>query len=401
MKQKRLINLATLVVAMAAPVYASAATKASGPGTAPVDFQLSAKAGLGYDSNAYKAPSSSYIDLAAGNAVVNPSAKSGFFVPFEVEAKAAKNRTQNVTLLGSAGLDGSQYAGAVSSASQYSAALNGGAKYVLSRDGKAENSLYGGAIIEKHNQVYVDHDSGATKTTAGGADISTRYNYMSLGGEVKYKHGTGSIDYGFNGKLLQNNYDNPPGVNQLDHTYISLGAEASMPTFAQTRLSLSVDHRIRDYANRHARDAQGTLANANPLLVYTEDAIGATLRKRFSERWLAYFDLDLSQRADNFVGYNDYSQNRIGGRVLYEQGDIKGRVALHHWSRDYPNGFAFDKPAGGAKTYSGNDLKVSAELAHGKNTAFWAEVVYDSQTATDLRYDYVRTVVMGGMSWKY
>ncbi|HEY0665750.1 MAG TPA: hypothetical protein VGD24_06775 [Gallionella sp.] len=397
MKQKKIFTL-TLAAVMAGPVWASAATQPA----APADFQWYAKTGLGYDSNAFKAPSSSYIDLAAGNAVVNPSAKSGFFVPYEVGAEVAKKSAQNVTLTGSAALDGSQYIGSgVTSASQYSVNLNGGAELVFARDGKAKNSLYGGAIIEKHNQVYVDHDSGADKTTAGGADISARYNYTSLGGEAKYRHGTGRIDYGFSGKLLMNDYDNPAGVNPLDHTYITIGADASMPVFAQASLSLNFDHSVRDYTNRHARDANGTLANANPLLVYTYDALGATLRKRFSTEWLAYFDVDLSQRADNFVGYNDYTQNRIGGRVLFEQGSIKGRVALHHWSRDYPNGFAFDRPAGGSKTYSGNDLKVSAELAQGKNSAFWAELVYDSQTSTDLRYDYVRTVLMGGMNWKY
>jgi hypothetical protein len=400
MQYKNLYRTALLLLALSTSA-ASAASRVAEPAASPASMHWSAKTGLGYDSNVYKAPSSAYLDLATGVAM-NPSTKSGFFVPYELEAEVEKKHAQNVKLSGAAKLDGSQYVGGgVTNASEYSVRLNGGAEYVFARKSKAENALYAGAIVEKHNQVYVDHDSGATMTTGGGADISTRYNYMSIGGEVKYRHGIGRIDYGFNGKVLLNDYDNPPGVNQLDHSYIKIGAETSMPAFAKTRLNLSFDHTVRDYTTRHSRDAQGSLLNANPLLVYTYDKVGATMRKRITPEWQAYLDYDYLMRADNNVGYNDYSQQRIGGRVLFEQGRIKGRVALHHWARDYPNGYAFDDPAGGTKTYSGNDLKVSGELAHGKNSAFWAELVYDAQSTTDLRYDYVRTMIMGGMSWAY
>lgn len=401
MQLKNIYRPALLLLALSTSVASAAAPKKVESAAAPASIQWSAKTGLGYDSNVYKAPNSAYFDLAAGVAV-NPTTKSGFYVPYELDVEVEKKHKQGVKLSGAAKLDGSQYiGGGVTSASEYSLGLNGGAEYAFAREGKAENTLYAGAIIEKNNQVYVDHDSGELKTTAGGADISTRYNYLSVGGEVKYQHGIGRIDYGFNGKVLSNDYDNPPGVNQLDHSYIQIGAEASMPTFAQTRLKLSIDHEVRDYTSRHSRDAQGTLANANPLLVYTYDTVGATLRKRITPEWQAYVDYDYSMRADNNVGYNDFNQHRIGGRAVFEQGRIKGRVALHHWARDYPNGYAFDDPAGGAKTYSGNDLKVSGELAYGKNSAFWAELVYDTQSTTDLRYDYVRTMIMGGMSWAY
>jgi len=403
MRKRETFQPAALVIAMALSATATAATAPEQSPAKAIAFNWSAKTGLGYDSNAYRAPSSSYTDLAPAVPVpVNPTTKSGVFVPFEIKIDAETNSGKNNRLIGSAALDGSLYLGSgLGNASEYNIDFAGGIEHVLKREGKSEDTLYFGGLIGKHKQVYVDHDTGQSKTTAGLIDISGRYSYFSVGAEAEYKHRIGKFDYGFNGKLMINDYEDPIVVSQEDHTYFTLGADASVPLASQTRMNFSFDHKIRDYSKRHSRDAQGRLANANPLLTYTYDKLGVTVRNRFSEQWLVYGDLDLTQRADNNVGYNDYSQNRIGGRVLFEQGNIKGRLALHHWSRDYPNGFAFDRPVGGSKTYSGNDLKITAELAQSKNTAYWAELVYDSQTATDLRYDYVRTLVMAGMSWAY
>lgn len=393
-----------IVIAMTMSAMASAATA---PKTG--DFTWSAATGFGYDSNAFNAPRAPYYDyyagklLAAPAPLVTPQAKSGFFVPYEIKAELAKIRNQDSRLIGSAAADGSFFLGGLSNANEYNVRLHGGIEYVMAREGKSEDTLYAGALFGKHRQVYVDHDSGASKsTTISGSDISGRYNYMNYGVEAKYKHRTGGFAYGFIGQYILNDYEDPIVVSQQDHSYYRLGADASITVAPPTRLELSFDHSARDYSNRHALDAQGTYSTANnPLLSYAYNSFGATLRNQLSPGWLLYLDFDRNTRADAYVGYADYKENRYGARLLYAQGALKTRLAFHHWGRDYPNAFAFDVAGQPAKTYSGNDLKLKAELEQTKNTALWAELVYKAQSTTDLRYDYVRKQIMAGMNWAY
>lgn len=406
MRKRTLFHPTVLIVAMTLPVIASAA---SVPSVAEQGNQSgitwSASTGLGHDSNVYQAPRAAYIDYAAvpvgSNPTVIPQAKSGFFVPYDIQLSMVKNRDQDNRLLGSATADGSFHFGGLSNANEYSAGFGGGLEHVLARKGKLEDTLGVGAFIKKRKQVYVDHDSGLSKTTAGGSNISDRYSYMSTGVEVEYKHKISNIDYSFNGQYILNDYDDPVVVSQLDHTYYTLGTHASLPVTSETKLNISFSHSARDYSDRHSRNAQGVILNANPLLRYTYNAFGTTLRNRLSSEWLVYLDFDHTRRADSYVSYSNYKENRYGARLIYEQGSVKTRLALHHWKQDYPNGFAFDVAGRGEKKYSGNVLKIKAEWAQTKNTTLWSEWVYTTQNTTDLRYDYDRKQIMAGMSWAY
>ena len=409
MRKETLLQPAVIVAALIMPAIASAASApASAPRTAPVveqgNFTWSAATGLGYDSNVYEAPRASYVDYAAlplgSNAPVVPQAKSGFFVPYELKADMTKIRNQDSRMLASAKADGNFYLGSgLSNANELNLGLHGGFEYVLAREGKSEDTLYVGALFENHKRVYADHDSGLGKTTSTLKDISALYSYIKMGVEAKYKHRVGKLDYGFNGQYAINDYENPAGAPQQDHTYYTLGADTSIPVATRTDLNLSFDHSVRDYTNRHSRTLQAAFTTS--LLAYTYNTVGATLRNRISPDWLLYLDFDHSRRADNNAGYCDYRENRYGALILYGQGRLKARLALHHWGRDYPNAFAFDVPGQAAKTYSGNVLKLKAELEQTKNTALWTELVYEAQSTTDLRYDYVRKQIMAGMSWAY
>src|SRR3990172_11069867 len=78
MRNKILFHPAVLVVALTLPAIASAASApASAPKTAPVveqsNITWSAATGLGYDSNAYRAPRASYVDYGALPIGSNPT----------------------------------------------------------------------------------------------------------------------------------------------------------------------------------------------------------------------------------------------------------------------------------------------------------------------------------------
>jgi hypothetical protein len=209
------------------------------------------------------------------------------------------------------------------------------------------------------------------------------------------------VDYGVRGKYVYNNFDTPPVGSELDHTYTEVGGDVDFPVVAKNRLKVGLTHWTEDYTKRHARDSGGVLSAANPLLVYTYNDADLTLHNRISSDWRLFLDYNHTWRTDGFVSYNDYRQNRYGVRVLYEQGRFKTRLALHHWARNYPNAFAFDKPIGGPKVYNGNNLKLKAEWEQAKYTSLWGELAYVAQNTSDLRYDYKRTQFMAGVSWEF
>jgi len=400
MRKRATFKPAVFVIAMTLSATAAAAAAPNQASANAIDFKWSAKTGLGYDSNAYQAPSSAYFDLATGKQET-PKVKSGFFVPYEAKVEVEKARNQDSTLIGSASIDGSLYLGSgLGNANESNLDLMAGVENVLKRKGKSKDMLYIGGVLERHNQTYVDHDSGLGKTTTlSGRDVSSLYNYTRIGIEAEYKNRTGAINFGLTGKLLSNDYEAQRGMPQQDHTYFRAGGDVDIPLVAQTGLNLSYNHVIRDYAYRHAHAADATFTTK--LLQYSYDTIGAELRSRLSAEWVLYADLDHTQRTDNNVGYGDYDQNRYGIRVLYSKDRIKSRLSLHQWARDYPNGFAFDVLGGGAKKYDGIDLRLKGELEQSKNSALWVELKHEIQNSTDLRYDFSHMLLMAGMSWAY
>ena len=397
MRKIIIFNIAMFMSTMA---IAETATK-----TEHKNFNWFISTGLGYDNNVYQAPRAPYVDYAALpiglNPTVNPREESGMFIPVEIKVETVKDHGQNIRLVGLLSATGSFYTREqLKNADKHNIRLHTGYEFVLAREGKSENTFYAGVILGKHTQVYVDHDTGLNKTTTyTSTDISNRYRYVNMGVEAKYKHRIGRVDYGVSSQLLRFDYEDSVAVSQLDNSYFRWGGVVSLPIIAQIKLDLSYDRAVRDYFYRHTHDELGTYRSAYPLLQYSYNVFGANLRERISPEWLLYLDYVRTLRTDAYVGYNDYAENKFGLRLLYEQGAFKTKLTLHHWERDYPNGFAFDVAGQGAKIYSGNELKLKAEMRVDKNFALWSELKQEVQSTTDLRYDFEGRQIMAGMSW--
>lgn len=403
MRRRMMFHPTLLVLSISLSGVACAAPAAEDE---KADISWFAEAGFGYDSNVFRAPRSSYIDYAAiplgSNPTVVPRIESGSFVPYEARVEAGKQHELNGGLVGSATVDGRHYFGGLSDADESNLAATGGMVFNLGEIERSKRTAYVGAVYEQHHQVYVDHDSGASKTISDGSDISDRYNYSSVGLEGEYKHRMERLDYALKAKYLVNDYSDPVVVSQLDHNYFSVGGEIDYELVKRTKLKFSAARSTREYSDRHARDINGVYSStANPLLAYTYNTFGVTLRNRVSSDWLFYVDYDYSQRTDDFVNYNDYKSHRYGGRLIYEQGALKAKVALHHWERDYPHAFAYDVSGQPDKTYSGNKLRFKGEFAHTRALSLWAEAILTTQDSSDLRYAYDRRQIMAGVRWEH
>ena len=359
--------------------------------------------GLGYDSNIYQAPRAAYLDSApATPAMVTPVTQSGFFVPLEVKMTAEKNKNANNRWLGLASLKGDCYVSAdTRNANAYDLDLSGGREHVLGKKGVLEDTIFYGVFIGKHEQTYADHDTGLEKSTSAGSGISDSYSYTNIGIEAEYKHRIGNVDYGVKAKYTEKDFADFVVVSQQDNTHLKVGADVAFEVSSASKLKLAYSHAAQNFSDRHARDAAGVLRSANPLLSYTYNSIGASLRNRITADWVLYLDYDHVRRTDGYVAYNDYTQNKTSARILYGKGAVKARLALERWTRNYPNAYAFDKAARGKKTYDGSNLKFKADWEKSADFSLWTEVIFNIQNSTDLRYDYERKLIMAGMTWVY
>ncbi len=389
--------------------------KAEAQASRETPFTLEVEIGLGYDSNAYQAPSAPYIDYApydptilppAGPYIatpVNPVRHSGFFIPAMVKAKYSPTSEGGRRFVTSFRFNGDIYpSSTLSNADTYNGKLAAGFEFMLGRRDKREDTFYVGPFITYNRETYFDRDTGVDKTTlTSGTNISNRYNYRGIGIEAEYKKRTTAVQYEIHGKVEQRDYDDPVVVAQYDHTYYVLGGEVEFQVARPTKLKLSYDYKVRDYDERHSRDASGIYSNANPLLQYTYHDVGATLRNRLGKWLVVYLDYDRLMRNDENVGYNDYTEDAYRIRIITrEDRGSKLRATFSYWKRDYPNAFAYDNASQPRKEYDGIEAEVKGDLALDKDWGLWAEYKYWNQNSTDLRYDYDRYQAMAGVKWE-
>lgn len=381
----------------------SAAAEASKQESDQFNLSWQAETGLGYDSNVFRAHDSAYVDYAAiptgSNPTVVPKMSSGFFVPYKAGVEVTKRHELQGEFVGSTTASGRFYSGGLNKADELKLQAKGGSEFDLGKNG-SKHKAYLGVLYELQRKAYVDHDSGAEKTTSAGADISNRYNFTAVGLEAEYRNKVGRFDYEVSTKYQNRDYDDPIAVSQLDHIYFMLGIDIDYSLSDAFELQFSGAHSTRNYSDRHAHSANGVYSSANPLLSYTYGDAGISLKSQQWEDWTYFLDYKRSQRKDGYVNYNDYTQQKAGGRVVYGKGNLKGRAALHFWKRDYPHAYAYDIAGQPAMTYSGSDLKLKAEYAQTRALSYWVEAVIDNQDSSDLRYDFKRKQIMAGVSWE-
>lgn len=366
-------------------------------GGAESGLSVSVEAGLGYDSNVFLTPDNPYVDLAqTGSPTVTPDKHTGFFVPLGLDAEYQRAMRKGTRLLSDFSFDGNIYEPGVDNANLYDAEFTLGPEFELSRD----SALYAGIILGYHKKIYYDRDDGLNKVS-GASDISDRYTYSNAGVELSYRHDFGKAGYEVFASLEKRDYEDPMVVSQYDHDYLKFGGLVDYKLAGATKVSAGYSYSVRDYNDRKARDLNGVLV-ANPQLEYAYHTIDLTLRQRVNKSLVAYVDYTRQDRKDEFVGYNDYGQNRYKVRAIYTPSkDLRLRVAASYWDREYDRAFAFDDPAGGKKDYSGITFDAGAEYGYSKSVAFWADLNYDSQDTTDKRYEYDRTQLSAGVKYEF
>lgn len=385
---------------LASSVVAAAETSSN------IETEWSIESGIGYETNAYHAPDHDYIDYyadPAGTITVTPEEQAGVFIPLKVKTQLVKPIDDQVSLLTKYRFSGYYFPeSALNDAGSTDHELNLGADFKLGDKGK-KGEAYAGMFVRSHDKVYVDRDSGYPKTSIAGEDVSNRYTYKSFGFEGQYERKISRNDsVGIEAVLENLDYEDPVAWNQYDHTHLSLGAYLEHRLSRRTKLSGGVTTEVRDYSERHAYSANGSLLTSNPLLTYQYMVYELGIRHRFNDSTVTYLDYELAQRRDNHVGYNDMDQNSFKVRVIHDLNErLRMRAKVRVYDRDYANAFNFEDPAQGIKSSSALDVQLRGEYQWNKHKSYYLELDQHSRDNTDDRYQYNNSVMMLGAKWEY
>lgn len=383
-----------------------------------------AEAGLGYDSNIYRAPDSDYIDygkvctLSAtptptdvcqtrddgrDHPLVSPTVQSGTFSDLGFEGTYLGKVEKDTDFIADYKFKGRLYLDSnYSNANQYSHSIKVGAKRTFNVSGKKKDSIYVGLLYGQKKKLYLDRDSGDEQIFAS-QDVSGRYTYDMLGAEVQLKKRTGKIQYKAGAEYQQRDYLNEVVISEYDHDYLRIGGDVSYPLSKITKLTAGYDYTSYDYSDRPSRNIQGRLLTTNPKRKYVYTTIKATVRHRFDKAWLGYFDYERKVRVDDYQAYDDYTKNLVKTRVHYKfNRDTKIKASVAYWERDYSNAYAFDNFIKNIKkSYDGVDANLGFEMSRDKHTSYLARLKYKSENSSDLRYSYDRLRLSFAVAWEY
>ncbi len=397
-----MFNYKPIPLALAAAM-ASGVTLADEAG--PQEFHWAIDTGIGYETNVYHAPDHSYADYyvdPTGATIVSPSEKGAFYVPLRVKADMSQVLDERTTLLADYRFGSSFYFGA-SDASYTDHDISIGAERVLNPKRRSRESLFGGVYISTHNEVYTDRDTGDPKTsTLTGTDVSNRYTYKSFGMEGRYERTYRGYQLGAEVIFETLDYNDPVVWSQYDHSHTLLGFNVERRLSKPTKLKLAYTYELRDYSDRHAYNASGTLLTSSPLLAYSYNTFDVTVRHRLNDKSVVYAGYNLLMRSDNHVGYNDLNQSELSARLIHQYSErLRLRGKLAYTSSDYLNAFNFEDPAQGAKSASGLDLNAKAEYSWSEHKSYSLSFDYKKRDNTDDRYNYSDIRIMLGAGWEY
>lgn len=192
---------------------------------------------------------------------------------------------------------------------------------------------------------------------------------------------------------------------------IRFGGHAKTKVIADSSLKLTYLHSFRDFKERNPRDLTGRRRNANGILQWNDNSYRASLRNKLGTNLIAYLDYSLTMRADNFQGYDDFTEHKFGIRLDYAPGDVwRTRVAVAMADVNYDNALALNTICN--VTYPSairqprlTEIRINAnirtEYELNKDQSVWVAADYPSVDTNDLRYDYSRNQFMVGGKWTF
>ncbi len=370
------------------------------------DFlRFSFNAGYGSDSNAYRAPGNSYIDLAQpGAPEVVPLVQSGSFVPLDadVEFRWAPYEHGHFSLRYD--FDGKVFtAKELQNANAFRNRVSFGGRVHIPKE-KGYQYFRSFFAITRYDENYYDRTDGSD-VLVGTNNIADRFKRTKFGPHVYYHRERGRLGYGFSAEAFinkfYNSFDTDTDLDYLDltHEQYQLGAHLSFDVLKRTALRFSADAYRRDYTRRLAKNADGVRFSTNETLQFDFYDGGVKLVQELGRQLDVSLGYQYTMRTDNFEGYDDYDRHSGLAELAFRARRFSAEAGVVYRSYDFPNGFAFDQPTAGEKTLERLFGYFEARYRIRQRYHIMVSAELDAVDSTDPRSAYDRNQFAVGMSW--
>lgn len=369
------------------------------------DFlRFSFDAGYGQDSNVFRAPKETYVDLAqTGTPTVTPQVQSGSFVPLDADLEFRWAPYEQSYFFVRYDFDGKVYTKAEhqnANAFRNRVAI-GGRAYIPKENGYRYFRSY--FAVTRMDENYYDRTDGQDQFV-GTTDISDRFKRTRFGPHIYYHRERGRLGYGISAEAFINKYDNDFADDtlaflDLTHEQYQVGAHVSFDLLKHTAMRVSYDRYRRDYTQRKAKDANGIRFTTNDELQYDYHDAGVRISQQLGERVDVSLAYQYTIRKDNFEGYDDYDRHSGMAEVTFRNRRLTAEAGLVYRTYDFPNAFAFDLPTAGEKTLDRLFAYFEASFKIRPRYRIMLTGEMDAVDSTDPRSAYDRNQIAFGMRW--
>ncbi len=286
------------------------------------EFEAYARAGFGSDDNVYRTPAESYVDLSNPNqpVQVNPVVQSGSFIPVSLGAKYLINSFEHESFFARYRGTARIYSGEeLANADEQTHELAIGTEYQRDRENR-QNRVFSAFTVAAHDEVFFDPDDGALRLVDG-VDISDRYSYLRYGPEFWTRQTWGRFSMRFALKAQLWNYEDTEAVSEYDHEFLQASSYLQYRFTKTALLRLNARYYQRNFSDRPAFELDGTQPLGNPGVQYEYIDYGVLARQRLTSGFWFGVKYVFTDRADNYIGYNDYTRDGFGAEFHLRLGD--------------------------------------------------------------------------------
>jgi tetratricopeptide (TPR) repeat protein len=366
------------------------------------DLQMHAVLGFGSDSNAFRSPDIPYIDFSdPATPVVTPVVQSGTFVPASFSAKYLVNSLPFEGFYVQYRLSGHYYTDtALENANEYQHEASFGSEYLRKEAGR-EREVHSAFTVAQHDETYYDPDDGVARNI-NGVNINDRMSYLRYGPEFSLRQSWEHISIGARIKGQLWNYAEQTVVPEYDHEYFVASLYGQWKFTSTSLLRLTLEGYSRRFGDRPSYDLDGQQRQGNPNIRYDYYSAKLTARQRvFDSLWFGLY-AQRTERADQYVGYYDYTRDSFGAEVHWSPGDrflleASGEYRLY----DYPNAFAFHDPAVGRKTQESAQAELVGAYRLTQHFSLVGRASYRETVSNDTRIQYLRNQYSLGVRWEF
>jgi len=370
-------------------------------------LELRTRIGFGYDSNVFRSPENEdspgggYIDYSDPDLpLVVPVVESGAFMPVSFSAKYKVNSLPFEGFYGAYRLSGRYYQDKeLDNANEYLQEASFGSEYSR-EEGARKREIRSAFKVAQHDEVYYDRDDGSIRLSDD-IEIDDRMNYLRYGPELSLRQSHEHLSVGatFKGQLW--NYEDTTTVPEYDHEYYHIDLHGQYKFDESSLFRVTAKYYSRRFGDRPAFDLDGQQRLGNPTIRYDYLSLGLRARQRLNDSMWFGWEIERTERTDQYVGYNDYTRDSYQLEFHWSPSDrLRFAASGIYRLYDYSNAFAFHNPVVGQKEQESLDARVLAVYRMTKQLSLVGEAIYRETDSNDLRIQYQREQFTLGVRWE-